>query len=144
MLGVEPLDQWLQEVITHCQPDNTEVFIASPEQLLALKTRMIEAGLLEPLSGNERWLHRSDTTDVARMEHRTFICSLHEHDAGPTNHWLDPQAARETLHGLFAGCYVGRTMYVIPYAMAPLGGVFTQFGIEITDSPYVAYWRTRS
>ena len=138
MLGVEPLDQWLQEVITHCQPDNTEVFIASPEQLIALKTRMIEAGLLEPLSGNERWLHRSDTTDVARMEHRTFICSLHEHDAGPTNHWLDPQAARETLHGLFAGCYVGRTMYVIPYAMAPLGGVFTQFGIEITDSPYVA------
>lgn len=138
MLGVEPLDRWLQGIIAHCQPDNTEVFIASPEQLLVLKTRMIEDCLLEPLSGSERWLHRSDSTDVARMEHRTFICSLHERDAGPTNHWLDPQVARETLYALFAGSFVGRTMYVIPYAMAPLGGVFTQFGIEITDSPYVA------
>jgi phosphoenolpyruvate carboxykinase (GTP) len=99
---------------------------------------MLETGDIEPLSGNERWLHRSDSTDVARMEHRTFICSNLESDAGPTNHWLEPKVAVNTLEGLFANSYSGRTMYVIPYAMAPLEGVFTQFGIEVTDSPYVA------
>jgi phosphoenolpyruvate carboxykinase (GTP) len=138
MLGVELLDRWLEHVITLCQPDNVEVFTATPEQLLALKARMLETGDIEPLSGNERWLHRSDSTDVARMEHRTFICSNLESDAGPTNHWLEPKVAVNTLEGLFANSYSGRTMYVIPYAMAPLEGVFTQFGIEVTDSPYVA------
>lgn len=138
MLGVEPLDLWLHQVIALCQPDNVEVFTATPEQLLELQTRMVEEGVIEPLSGHGRWIHRSDSTDVARMEHRTFICSTLERDAGPTNHWLDPAAAKDTLDGLFAGSFSGRTMYVIPYAMAPLGGVFTQYGIEITDSPYVA------
>jgi phosphoenolpyruvate carboxykinase (GTP) len=138
MLGVEPLDRWLEHVIALCQPDKVEVFTATPEQLLALKSRMLEDGDIEPLSGTERWLHRSDSTDVARMEHRTFICSNLESDAGPTNHWLEPQLANKTLEGLFANSYSGRTMYVIPYAMAPLGGPFTQYGIEVTDSPYVA------
>jgi phosphoenolpyruvate carboxykinase (GTP) len=138
MLGVEPLDRWLEHVIALCQPDKVEVFTATPEQLLALKSRMLEDGHIEPLSGTERWLHRSDSTDVARMEHRTFICSNLESDAGPTNHWLEPQLANKTLEGLFANSYAGRTMYVIPYAMAPLGGPFTQYGIEVTDSPYVA------
>ncbi len=138
MLGVELLDRWIEHVIALCNPANVEVFTATPEQLLTLKSRMVEHGDIEPLSGNERWLHRSDSTDVARMEHRTFICSKLESDAGPTNHWLDPQLAAKTLDGLFTDSYSGRTMYVIPYAMAPLGGVFTQYGIEITDSPYVA------
>jgi len=138
MLGVEPLDRWLEHVITLCQPDNVEVFTATPEQLLALKARMLETGDIEPLSGHERWLHRSDSTDVARMEHRTFICSNLERDSGPTNHWLEPTSAIKILEGLFTNSYSGRTMYVIPYAMAPLGGMFTQYGIEVTDSPYVA------
>ena len=138
MLGVEPLDRWLEHVITLCQPDNVEVFTATPEQLLALKARMLETGDIEPLSGHERWIHRSDSTDVARMEHRTFICSNLARDAGPTNHWLEPTSAIKILEGLFTNSYSGRTMYVIPYAMAPLGGMFTQYGIEVTDSPYVA------
>jgi phosphoenolpyruvate carboxykinase (GTP) len=138
MLGVEPLDRWLDQVIALCQPDNVDLFTGSSEQLIALKASMVEDGIIDPLSGAARWLHRSDPTDVARMEHRTFICSQREEDAGPTNHWLEPQSAKITLDALFSGSFAGRTMYVIPYAMAPLGGAFTQFGIEVTDSPYVA------
>lgn len=138
MLGVETLDSWLTEVISLCKPDRIVLFSGSQEQLNILKCQMVEDGTIDALSGHGRWLHRSDPTDVARMEHRTFICSVREQDAGPTNHWLNPDSAKETLNTLFAGSFLGRTMYVIPYAMAPLGGVFTQFGIEVTDSPYVA------
>lgn len=138
MLGVESLDRWVNQVIALCQPDNVVLFNGSSEQLLTLKAQMVEDGIIDPLRGNGCWLHRSDPTDVARMEHRTFICSLREEDAGPTNHWLDPQSAKVTLDSLFSNSFSGRTMYVIPYAMAPLGGSFTQFGIEVTDSPYVA------
>jgi phosphoenolpyruvate carboxykinase (GTP) len=138
MLGVESLDLWVNQVIALCQPDNVELFTGSSEQLLTLKARMVEDGIIDPLRGDGCWLHRSDPTDVARMEHRTFISSLREEDAGPTNHWLDPQSAKVTLDSLFSKSFSGRTMYVIPYAMAPLGGSFTQFGIEVTDSAYVA------
>lgn len=138
MLGVEMLDNWLDEVIALCKPSIVVLFSGSQDQLNRLKVQMIEDGTIEALSGDGRWLHRSDPTDVARMEHRTFICSKREQDAGPTNHWLDPDSAKETLNTLFADSFSGRTMYVIPYAMAPLGGEFTQFGIEVTDSPYVA------
>ncbi|MFM7188410.1 MAG: phosphoenolpyruvate carboxykinase (GTP) [Armatimonadota bacterium] len=138
MLGFEPLDRWLNQVITLCQPDNVNLFTGSIEELVELKATMVEAGIIDPLCGDARWLHRSDPTDVARMEHRTFICSQREQDAGPTNHWLDPDEAKRTLDSLFSHSFSGRTMYVIPYAMAPLGGPFTQFGIEVTDSPYVA------
>ncbi|MFY8053350.1 MAG: phosphoenolpyruvate carboxykinase (GTP) [Armatimonadaceae bacterium] len=138
MLGVEPLDRWLHQVVELCQPDHIDLFTGSPEQLSALKASMVDAGIIDPLTGHGCWLHRSDPTDVARMEHRTFICSQKEQDAGPTNHWLNPDSAKATLNTLFSGSFVGRRMYVIPYAMAPLGGAFTQFGVEITDSPYVA------
>lgn len=137
MLGVEQLDSWLNDVIALCQPDNVELFTGSNEQLVTLKSRMIDEGIIEPLSGSRRWLHRSDPTDVARMEHRTFICSHLEKDAGPTNNWLSPEQTKDILEELFDGSFSGRTMYVIPYAMAPLGGTFTQFGVEVTDSPYV-------
>ena len=86
MLGVESLDRWVNQVIALCQPDNVVLFNGSSEQLLTLKAQMVEDGIIDPLRGNGCWLHRSDPTDVARMEHRTFICSLREEDAGPTNH----------------------------------------------------------
>lgn len=138
MLGVASLDHWLDQVSELCQPDGIEVITGSPEQLLAVKAHLIETGGIEPLSGENRWIHRSDPTDVARMEHRTFVCSRSEQDAGPTNHWLDPNTAKQTLTGIFKNSFSGRTMYIIPYAMAPLDGPFTQYGIEVTDSPYVA------
>lgn len=138
MLGIDALDSWLQQVITLCQPDSVELVTGNPEQVNAIKSQMVSDGVIEPLSGYERWLHRSDPTDVARMEHRTFICSVNKQDAGPTNHWLDPADAKLNLETLFHKSFQGRTLYVIPYAMAPLGGAFTQFGVELTDSPYVA------
>jgi phosphoenolpyruvate carboxykinase (GTP) len=92
---------------------------------------------LNPEHYPDCYLHRSDPQDVARVEHLTYVCSENETDAGPNNNWMAPAAAKEKMTALFAGCMQGRTLYVVPYCMGPLGSVYARYGVEITDSPYV-------
>ncbi|MBQ2152003.1 MAG: phosphoenolpyruvate carboxykinase (GTP), partial [Clostridia bacterium] len=131
---------WVEEMKALVTPDEVVWIDGSAEQLAALKAEAVKTGEMIKLNEDllpDCYLHRTKENDVARVEARTFICSKKEEDAGPTNHWMDPQEAYKMLFDIARGSYKGRTMYVIPYSMGPVGSPLAQIGYEVTDSIYV-------
>ena len=140
MTNNKKLLAWVDDIAKLCKPDSIRWINGSEEEKQELLDLMEKQGMATKLNPEKRpgcYLFRSDASDVARVEGRTYIASVSEDDAGPTNNWIDPVELKKTMTGLYDGCMKGRTMYVIPFSMGPIGSPISKIGVEITDSAYV-------
>lgn len=140
MTTLSALQSWVDQVASHTLPDAIHWCDGSDAEYQKMIDKMLADGTLSRLNEDKYpncYLHRSDPTDVARVEHLTFVCTGEKDDAGPNNHWMNPADGHAKVDALFAGAMKGRTMYVIPYCMGPIDSPFSRCGVEITDSPYV-------
>lgn len=140
MIENKKLQEWVKEMADMCQPDSIHWCDGSQEENDRFLREMVENGMATPLNPEKRpgcYLFRSHPSDVARVENRTFIASKSKEDAGPTNNWIDPAELKANMKNLYKGCMKGRTMYVIPFSMGPIGSPISKIGIQLTDSLYV-------
>ncbi|MCH9695749.1 MAG: phosphoenolpyruvate carboxykinase (GTP) [Gammaproteobacteria bacterium] len=140
MTTLSALQSWVDQVAAQTQPDAIHWCTGSNSEYQQMIDKMLADGTLTTLNPEKYpncYLHRSDPSDVARVEHLTFVCTSEQDDAGPNNHWMAPAAGHQRIDELFDACMQGRTMYVIPYCMGPIDSPYSRCGVEITDSPYV-------